>query len=451
METIEQKQEAKTFFGEKKKSILLSIKGLTVAFLTLLLLIPTLFISNLIRERLDRQEAVRQEVYSKWASEQTLTGPILVIPYMESDLENLDQKEKYKRKLLYFMPETLDIQGEIFPHQRHRSIFDVTVYQAGLNMKGTFSPIDIASLGISADQLLLNESCIFLEISDFRGVEEQLKIHWDDRDLSLGNEAVSSGLSDHVLGSPVKITYEDLQQIHNFSMNIKIKGAENLMFAPIGKTTSTHLTSSWTNPSFIGNFLPNNPAEVTDSGFVADWKILHLNRPFPQVWKGNTYNLKSASYGVKLLNSTDSYAKTERSIKYAILFIALTFALYFFIEVLNNKKIHLIQYALVGMALCVFYTLLLSISEYLNFNLAYLIASLATIALISFYTQSAFGSWKTAALFTTVLSGLYGFIFILIQLQDGALLFGSIGLFVLLAIIMYYSRKIDWYGQWSKN
>ncbi len=450
METTEENEKKTNFFEEKKKSILLSIKGLTVAILTLLLLIPTAFISNLIQERLNRQETVKEEVYSKWASNQSLMGPVLAIPYQEYVLSDTPGTQKLKRSLLFLMPETLDIRGEILPHQRHRSIFDVTVYQAEINLTGSFSPIDLASLGIAPDQLLLNEAFLYLELSDFRGLEEQLKLNWDNQDLLLGNDMISNGLPEHALGTLIKLSPESLSENHRFSTKIKLKGAEDLMFIPVGKTTTTHLKSPWNNPSFIGNFLPNNPADISDSGFTADWKILHLNRTFPQVWKGTEYSVKSSAYGVKLLNKTDSYAKTERSVKYAILFISLTFAFYFFIEALNNKKIHLVQYVLVGMALCVFYTLLLSISEYINFNWAYLIASLATISLITFYTKSAFGRWKIAALFGGVLSGLYGFIFILIQLQDGALLFGSIGLFLLLSVIMYYSRKIDWYGQWNK-
>jgi inner membrane protein len=227
-------------------------------------------------------------------------------------------------------------------------------------------------------------------------------------------------------------------------MQIKLKGSEQLHFIPMGKTTEVSLTSAWSDPSFNGNFLPE-PYQVNETGFTASWKILHLNRSYPQEWKDKSFDLGGSSFGVSLLQVGDTYSKTERSVKYAILFVTLTFLLYFFIEILQKKKVHPLQYVLVGLAIIIFYTLLLSISEYLGFNAGYFISATATVLLITAYTKSMFRDWKIVIVFFLVLSALYGFIFALIQLQDGALLFGSIGLFIILAIVMYYSRKIEWY------
>ena len=431
--------------NEKSKSTELTIKGAIVAVLILVLLIPTTLITGLIKERLKREESVREEVCSKWASEQTLAGPFLIIPYNEPVSNPKKDEPLFQTKYCYILPETMDISGEIIPFERYRSIYKITVYQSDLKLKGTFSKIDAKSLNIPVENLLLDKAILYFELSDFRGIEEQLVINWNNKPLILGKENTPVDVSDDGLTAPVELSIEDLNKEHQFSLNIKLKGSENLKFIPLGKMTETHLSSSWKNPSFTGNFIPNNPAEISEKGFKADWKILHLNLKFPQIWKGVTYNVDEAAYGVTLLQSTDSYAKTERSIKYAVLFIGLTFALYFFIEILQKKKVHPLQYVLVGLALSIFYTLLLSISEYLDFNWAYLISSVAIIILISLYTASAFKRWKIACIFCAVLSVLYGFIFILIQLQDGALLFGSIGLFILLAAVMYYSRKIDWY------
>ncbi len=431
--------------NEKSRSMELTTKGAIVAALILILLIPTTLISNLIKERLKREESVREEVCSKWASEQTLAGPFLIIPYNEPLSNPKNDGPLFETRYCYILPEMLDISGEIIPFERHRSIYKITVYQSDLKFNGTFPKIDLKSLNIKEENLMLDKAAFYFELSDFRGIEEQLNVNWDNKSLTLGKENTFVNATENGLTAPVVLNLEDLNKEHKFSLNIKLKGSENLKFIPLGKTTGTHLTSTWTNPSFTGSFIPNNPAEISENGFSADWKILHLNLKFPQIWKGMTYNVYESAYGVTLLQSTDSYTKTERSVKYAILFIGLTFALYFFIEILQKKKVHPLQYVLVGIALCIFYTLLLSISEYLNFNWAYLISSVAIIILISLYTSSAFKSWKIACIFGIVLSILYGFIFILIQLQDGALLFGSIGLFALLAAIMYYSRKIDWY------
>lgn len=230
-----------------------------------------------------------------------------------------------------------------------------------------------------------------------------------------------------------------------FSIRLKLNGSERLYFTPVGKQTQVELKSSYTNASFAGNYLPVTPPNST-TGFNAKWSISHFTRSFPQSWNDEKTGIDEAAFGVELLQGVDSYAKTMRSVKYALLFISLTFCLFFFIEVLQKRTVHALQYVLVGFALSIFYTLLLSVSEYLGFTVAYLIAAAATVILITAYIKSVFDKWSVAVVFAVFLSVLYGMIYVLIQLQDGSLLFGSIGLFVILALVMYYSRKIDWYG-----
>jgi inner membrane protein len=230
-----------------------------------------------------------------------------------------------------------------------------------------------------------------------------------------------------------------------FSLDIKLKGSELLYFTPVGRTTEVNMTSSWKDPAFDGQYLPDT-SDISGKGFSAWWKVMQVSRNYPQCWADGTYDLASSSFGVRLIQPTDNYAKSERSVKYAILFIALTFTVFFFLEILQRKQVHPLQYILVGFALCIFYTLLLSISEYTGFNAAYIIAGSATVALIGLYVWSIFKKGRIALGFTLALGGLYAYIFILIQLQDYALLFGSIGLFIIIAILMFYSRKIDWYN-----
>jgi inner membrane protein len=243
----------------------------------------------------------------------------------------------------------------------------------------------------------------------------------------------------------------DAQTPVNFSMHIDLRGSERLYFTPVGKTTEATLKAPWKDPAFDGQYLPTETPNVNDKGFTAKWKILPVSHAFPQQWKDKGVTLTDAAFGAKLIQPVDGYAKTERSVKYAILFIALTFTIFFFLEILKRNHIHPLQYLLVGFALSIFYTLLLSISEYTGFNIAYLIATAATITLIGLYVRSIFREMKTAIGFTSALGALYGYIFILVQLQDYALLFGSIGLFVIVAIMMYYSGKIDWYGTKTAN
>ncbi|MFT4094485.1 MAG: cell envelope integrity protein CreD [Niabella sp.] len=232
---------------------------------------------------------------------------------------------------------------------------------------------------------------------------------------------------------------------NTFAVNLKLKGSENLYFTPVGKTSIVNLSSKWKTPAFDGQYLPA-PYSINDNGFTARWKVLQVSRNYPQAWLSGGYDLESAAFGVRLIQPADNYSKTDRSVKYAILFIALTFTVFFFLEIIQKRQIHPLQYLLVGFSLCIFYTLLLSISEYTGFNPAYLIAAPATVSLIGLYVWGIFKKAKVALAFIVALGGLYTYIFILIQLQDYALLFGSIGLFLIIAVLMYFSRKIDWYG-----
>jgi len=230
-----------------------------------------------------------------------------------------------------------------------------------------------------------------------------------------------------------------------FDMQVKLKGSEQLHFMPLSANSKFELHSSWPNPSFDGNVLPNE-RQVTEKGFTAKWNFNRANLPFGTVIQQGSFNKGALAFGVSMVQPADQYNKTMRSVKYAILFIGLTFALFFIVEIMQKKAFHPVQYVLVGLALVIFYTLLLSISEYLVFDQAYLIAGTATVLLITMYAKSHFNNWKTAAVFCGVLSALYGFIFILIRLEDTALIVGSIGLFIVLALVMYASRKINWYG-----
>jgi inner membrane protein len=423
----------------------LTFKGITVGFLILVMMIPAIFISILVAERKTRQAEVIKEVSSKWASAQTISGPFLAIPYKQQVTTN-EGKQITEKRWATFLPEQLKISGILKPETRHRSIFNVIVYQSDILINGSFAPLALGNINLNKEDLYLDEAYLCMGLSDFRGIENALNVKWND-----SSYAFNAGMPDNKqelqgLSVPVKLNLADLDQTHTYSLEIKLKGSEQLYFTPIGKTTDVELRSSSINPAFDGNFLPDTH-QISDKGFTANWKILHLNRPFPQEWKDRDYDMNKSAFGVTLLQGGDSYSKTERSVKYSLLFVTLTFLLYFFIEILQKKKVHPLQYVLVGLAIIIFYTLLLSISEYLGFDTGYLIAASATVLLITAYTKSIFTDWKIVAIFFLVLSALYGFIFVLIQLKDGALLFGSIGLFTILAIVMYYSRKVEWFNR----
>jgi inner membrane protein len=419
-----------------------TFKGILVGILILILLIPTAFIHGLIIERKGRQAEVAAEVSSKWAGSQTISGPFVIIPYQEEVKDN-NGKIVLVRHLAYFLPEQLNINGNILPEIRSRSIYKVVLYKTALKVQGNFAASYFSDLGISPDKFLFKEAQLCFGLTDNRGIDDQLTINWNGSERSFNAGVPKNALVNSGVSVPISISPADSSKPLSFNIELQLRGSAYLFFTPLGKQTQVHLTSPWTNPSFDGNFLPSGK-QITDKGFTADWKILHFNREFPQAWVDTEININSSSFGLNLLQPNDAYGKTLRAVKYAILFISLTFCLYFFIELFQKRTVHPMQYILVGLALCIFYTLLLSVSEYLDFNLSYIIAATATVLLITFYTKSLFLKWNIALLFGLFLGLLYTFIFILIQLQDGALLFGSIGLFVLLATVMYYSRKIDW-------
>ena len=421
-------QEIKT---ERSNKIL--IKGAITAALIGIMMIPTIFISNLVQERQARNEAVVKEVDSRWASEQTLTGPYIDIPYKKYPADGH----------LIVIPDNKLVSGQISHELRQRSIYKVLLYRASLSDQGDF--ILQIPKDIPPEQLVWADAKICFGISDFKGIEEKLVIRFNGTENELSPGLPSADISEKGLSAPIQLNTADLGKPLSYQISIRIKGSEKLHFIPLGGNSHFTLASTWPNPSFDGNNLPSDRT-VTPKGFSATWNFNKANLPFGTVLHDFKQDVSALAFGVTMVQPADQYAKTDRSVKYAILIIGLTFSLFFIIELMQQKPVHPVQYVLIGLGLVIFYSLLLSISELLPFNYAYLIAALSTVLLIGLYAKSHFNSWKSSGIFSGVLTLLYGFIFILISLEDTALLVGSIGLFIILALTMYGSKKVDWYA-----
>lgn len=418
------------------------IKGFITGGLILLMMIPTLFISSLITERETRQKEIVKEVSSKWAAAQTLSCPFLVVPYSYT-YQSTDGKHTVANTHLILLANDAAVNGKIIPEQRLRSIYKVLLYRSDIRFSGSFKvnlPADIDSAGID-----YNNAKLCFTLTDFKGIEEEIYATLDQEKFLLLPGLPVEDFGKTGLSVPVKLNAGQLAAGIPFNMQVKIKGSEQLHFTPMSASSKFNIESSWPSPSFDGEMLPNERT-ITDKGFSSKWSFNQANLPFATVIKQNTVADKRMNFGVSLVQPADQYGKTMRSVKYAILFIGLTFAFFFIIEMMQKKPFHPVQYVLVGLALVIFYTLLLSISEYIRFDSAYLVAALATILLISLYAKGHFKSWKTAGIFFSLLTCLYGFIFILIRLEDTALLVGSVGLFIVLALVMFASRRINWYG-----
>jgi inner membrane protein len=429
-----------------KNSLYFKIGG--IVLIALLLLIPTGMIKSIIYEREHTQREAIDEVSEKWGGAQTLQGPVLTIPYTRyvKEIDKATGKETLVQitERLHVLPSKLDIQASVKPDRRHRGVYEIVVYNSALHVSGAFTKLDFKDLEAKGHSFKFNEATLNAGIDDLRGIEKQIELNWEGKKLPFNPGVSNQDIFYSGINSKVSISPTD-DHLYRFSFDIELKGSQQLYFTPVGKETDVVLNSDWQTPKFDGAFLPDQH-KTDKAGFKAHWNILNLNRNYPQSWTGSSYKLRDSSFGVDLKLPVDNYQKSHRSIHYAILFIGLTFLVFFFIEIFQSSGIHPIQYILVGIALVVFYTLLLSISEHIRFNYAFILSALATVALISLYVRAILRSLKMSLFIAGLLSMLYIFIFVIIQLEDLALLIGSIGVFIILGLVMYFSRKIDWYN-----
>ncbi|HEX7847689.1 MAG TPA: cell envelope integrity protein CreD, partial [Chitinophagaceae bacterium] len=326
---------------------------------------------------------------------------------------------------------------------KYRGIYQVMLYSSEMSMKGKFSALPLAQMKLLPENMTWKDAYICMGISDAKGLREEIQIKLNDSVVSLSPSIVSNGVFREAFTGALAISPEIAAADMNFTATINLNGSEQLLFTPVGKETLVKMSSTWPDPSFSGNQLPFS-SSINKTGFEATWKNLSHTRNFPQQWKDESFTLESSSFGTDLFIPVSGYQKTMRSVKYAILCILLTFTAFFLIETTNKRSVHPVQYGLIGFALILFYTLLLSISEYTGFNIAYSIAALATVGLITWFVKGLLGSMKLSMLLSFVLVLLYSYVFTILQLQDYALLLGSIGLFLTLAIVMRFSRKIQW-------
>lgn len=439
--------ETKNFLNEKQKSInwQLTLKVFIIGIIAIVLLVPKFMILALIEDRQATAQLTTQEVMQKWSLSQTVRGPVLSVPYIERSFDSNGKETKEETREFYLLPKTLKIDGEVAPQERKRSIYETVVYESELKISGQFDISDLADLKINAEDILWEKAKLLVAISDLRGINDKISLKWNQTEL-----AFSPGMENPLIGANgISLTLPQISPNSfpvNFSFSLPLKGSESLNFAPIGETTEVSLKSSWEDPGFDGSFLPAD-YQIDKDGFTANWKVLNFNRNFPQQWKNSEYRITDADFGVNLVTVADHYQKSSRSAKYAILVILFVFLSFFLTEILTKQKVHPFQYILVGFAILIFYLLLLSIAEQLGFNLAYLISATAVLIMVFLYSRTFMKTWLNSFVQTLILAFSFGFIFVLMQLETLALLVGSIGLFVVLALTMFFTRKINWYEE----
>jgi inner membrane protein len=446
-------------FGKRYRTV---IKLIGVGALVLLLLIPLGMITGVLSDRLNRRNEAVYDITSSWGREQNLIGPVLMIPYLYrfktiKEVPGKDGKvekrevEETATAWAYFLPETLNVNGDAETQKLKRGIYEAAVFRAQVKLSGRFAAPDFGAFKIDVKDVQWKDALVSIAINDLRGTREGLVLDWGGtkRPLLPGSQVpgyttgATATLGD---GKPINAPIE-------FSIPIDFNGSEGIFFAPFGVQNEAVLKSNWPDPAFRGAFLPAERS-ISDSGFDAKWKVSYYGRSYPQSWTsqmGNerftTQAVSQSMFGAQFLSILDAYRYVERSIKYGVLFLVLVFTTFFLFEVTARQKIHPFQYLMVGAALCLFYLLLLSISEFIGFGLAYLTAAAASTILITWYCRFFLGGGARTLMIGAGLAGVYTFLYITLRQQDYALLMGAIALFILLGVVMFVTRKIDWYAR----
>lgn len=418
-----------------------------IALLLFLLGIPAAMIREVVRERESRRTEAVADITSKWGLPQHFTGALLRVPYTVREVEkDKDGKEtiSYGTQYAYFLPNKLDIHADLQVETRARGIFTVPVYQVQLSIRGGFAAPDLADLAIPVGALRLKDAELMFSITDPRALQSGARLVVDGKAQTLMPAGLTGTGLRAVIGSDINA--EQLWAGKRFELNVKVNGSDAIAFYPTGEQTNVTLKGNWAHPSFSGDWLPTE-RNISDTHFDAAWSVSHLGRNLPQQWASVSRQFdprELQSFGVSLRSPMDPYAMADRISKYAALILTATFAVVWLMEVLYRVRLHPIQYGFLGAALSIFALLQLSAAEHFGFATAYAASALAVVALVGAYSYSALKTGGKAALVTSVLAGLYGYLYSVLQAEDYALLAGSIALFAGLAATMWLTRNVSW-------
>ncbi len=434
----------------------LAIKIVMIFVIGLLVLIPTTMVQLKIYERQGYLEQARTSVAHSWTGAQSIVTPILVVPYQLSagsttgfyTAESMNAAEKQA----VLLPDRMENRIDVANSSVFKGIYEVPVYNSDIRLAGLFSAkkIDklISSIKSNPRFERLGVPYISIHISDVRGVNgaPQLTINDEQQTLSPGTQldALAGGIHSELARFPETAT--DIK----ISLEVSLRGMGGLSFIQLADHSITEMQSDWPHPEFIGTSLPVDRA-ISSSGFNARWSSSQYSSNSADLLTTcievrNCHELLASASGVNFIEPVDVYLQSERSVKYAMLFIGLSFITFFIFEHIKQIKIHPIQYAFVGLAISVFYLLLISLAEHIAFHWAYCVAVMCCSGLILFYVSATLKSFKSALLFSLMIVVLYGLLYVIVQAEDFALLMGAILVFLVLAVLMTVTRKIDWYN-----
>ena len=436
-----------------------------IGLVALLLQIPVGMIRGLVAERKQARDGVIADIARGSSEAQRIAGPVLYIPWTrrsveatttadESGRSRTTSKEKIERGQVALLPDTLAIGGTIDLQEKHRSLYKAHLYTLNATLHGEFTLRPGLGMSEGPGTLEWGGALLVLGIQDTRGIRDGVKFDWNGEQPALypgGVEGAGTPNGIHAdLGKLAAITAKT-PTTYEFRIRLSLLGTERLDIVPVGATTTVSLASAWPHPSFTGRILPDAGTRLSNDGFAATWRtshfstnLAHLHQRCVQSRQCDAFNQHTLA--LSFIQPVDLYQTVERSVKYGFLFIALTFAAFFLFEILERLAIHPIQYALVGIALAIFFLLLISLSEHLGFAPAYAIAAASCVSLIGYYVGHVLKSFRRGAGFAAALAALYGLLYVLLRAEDYALLMGSILVFACAGAAMVATRRVDWYA-----
>lgn len=420
-----------------------TLKLVGLGFLALLMLIPLALVSGLRSERESRRSEAENTIANGWGSATRVTGPVLAVPHRRVVIKGKETSEVWT--WWYVLPEQLDVRTKVRVSERSKGIFRMPVYEANIALSGRFSATG-TQLSAGDGELIWAKAELLLPVADPRGLRGLAA------DLGARKSIRLTPTSNALAGMPLfhsEAFALDPEQELSFNLDLKQAGTRLLDFVPLARTFRASLAADWPDPDFFGATLPMARPDSAPGSFAADWQVLEYNRSFPSVWSAGDIDvdaLNQSAFGVRLYRSADVYQQNERSTKYGLLFIALTFGVFFLFETLQRLRVHPVQYLLVGTALATFYLVLLAASEHISFTLAYLLGAGALVLIVGGYCSAILRSWQRGMGIVAWLSLLYGVLLVLITREDFALVMGSSVVLLLIAVTMYLTRGVNWYG-----
>lgn len=430
----------------------MGVKLMVICGLALVMIIPMLFVEGLVEDRTKRASDVVREISAHVGGQQIFLGPTLAIPYSIAARSPVDSP---KHGMYLVFPKQASAGLNIATEERRRSLFKVPVFQADLDLDAAFDLTGVPTAVPTNAQLDWSRSEIVVGVSDARGALAEANLTMEGKTSALLPASVAQDISiGGAPGSQFKLTLfgakiEDIAKPNaqfNVKSALRFSGAQRIALLAYGKTTHLVVKGDWPSPGFDGGFLPTSRA-VSSNGFTAEWSVPFIARGVPAEGQADSITgLDATSLGVSFIEVADPYQSVNRTLKYAPLILGLVFLSYFAFEATTGKRVHPAQYVLVGVAQTIFYLLLLSIAERIGFGFGFLLAGAATVILLSVNAAWVFSSRLQGLRVLVILTSVYVLIYMLLRLEDNALLVGAIASFLAVAAVMYFTRGIDWYA-----